>query len=64
MNNRFTNIAKRNNVKIEANKYFTLPSNRSNNHRLIRSIFNDSNLIFYGIFIVLVVLGYFFYKWT
>ena len=66
MNDRFKNINARNNDvnSVEASEEeFTLQKNRTNKKRILRSLFNMSHLVFYGILFLLVTLGFVLYNY-
>lgn len=66
MNDRFKNISERNNDvnSVETSEEeFTLQKNRTNKKRILRSLFNMSHLVFYGILFLLVTLGFVLYNY-
>ena len=66
MNDRFKNISERNNDvnSVETSEEeFTLQKNRTNKKRILRSLFNMSHLVFYGILFLLVTLGFVSYNY-
>lgn len=62
MDKRFERLKRRNsNLKLNENDEkdeFTLPDNRIKSSRFLRSIFNVSNLLFYGTLLILISLAF------
>lgn len=65
MNNKFIELNNRNERESKSRKIennFTLPPNRNKKKRICRSLFNLSNIFFYGMLILFVIFGFIFYE--